>query len=43
MYVLYIYVYVHNHPYKYKHKNLELKRLLFWNGGSIIRLYLRLV
>lgn len=35
MYAFCIYVYVHNHPYEYYHRNLALKRLAFWNGGSV--------
>jgi hypothetical protein len=33
--MFYIYVYINNHPYERRHKNLELKQLLFWDGGSI--------
>jgi hypothetical protein len=30
----YIYVYIHHYPVEYRHKNQELKRILFWDGGS---------
>jgi hypothetical protein len=35
MYVFYIYFYIHHHLVEYRHKNLELKSILFWDGGSI--------
>jgi hypothetical protein len=25
---------IHHHPFERRHKNQELKRLIFWDGGS---------